>query len=61
MLISEAELMLQPYGVERIERVPSDTCPQLWRVTVNISDMVRAEYLYACSLERIVWALTPEE
>lgn len=61
MLISEAELHLQPYGVERIERIPSDTCPDLWRVTVNISGIIRADYIYACPLERIVWALTPEE
>lgn len=55
MLISEAELMLQPYGVERIERVPNTTC-QVWRVTQN-----GKEYIYAAELERVVWALTPED
>lgn len=56
MLISEAELMLQPYGVERIERVPSTTCPQVWKVTQHGKD-----YIYAAELERVVWALTPED
>jgi len=55
MLISEAELMLQPYGVERIERIPSTTCPQVWKVTQN-----GEEYVYAAPLERVVWSLTPE-
>ena len=53
MLISEAMVMLQPYGVERIDRVPNDSC-QVWRVTQN-----GAEYLYAAALDRVVWALTP--
>lgn len=53
MLISEAMVMLAPYGVERIDRIPSTTCPQVWRVTQN-----GAEYIYAADLERVVWALT---
>lgn len=55
MLISEAIVQLAPYGVERIDRIPNDSC-QVWRVTQN-----GAEYIYAASLERVVWALTPEE
>jgi len=55
MLISEAELMLQPYGVERITREPNQTC-EVWRVTQN-----GADYIYAAPLERVVWALTPED
>lgn len=54
MLISEAELMLQPYGVERITREP--IAGEVWRVTQN-----GEEYIYAASLERVVWALTPED
>jgi len=52
MLISEAMVMLAPYGVERIERVPNDSC-QVWKVTQN-----GAKYLYAAELDRVVWALT---
>ena len=55
MLISEAIVQLAPYGVERIDRIPNDSC-QVWRVTQN-----GAEYVYAAALERVVWALTPEE
>ncbi len=54
MLISEAVMMLQPYGVERIAREPNQTC-EVWRVTQNGED-----YIYAAPLERVVWALTPE-
>jgi hypothetical protein len=56
MLISEAMVHLAPYGVERIARIPSTTCPQVWRVTQN-----GAEYVYAATLESVVWALTPED
>ena len=52
MLISEAMVMLAPCGVERIDRIPNDSC-QVWRVTQN-----GAEYLYAAALDRVVWALT---
>lgn len=55
MLISEAMVMLAPYGVERIQRVPNDSC-QVWKVTQNGKD-----YIYAADLERVVWALTPED
>lgn len=55
MLISEAIMMLQPYGVERITREPNATC-QVWRVTQN-----GEEYFYAAPLESVVWALTPED
>ena len=51
MLISEAMVMLAPYGVERIERIASQDCP-VWRVTQN-----GAEYIYAAELDRVVWAL----
>jgi len=54
MLISEAELMLQPYGVVRITREPVEG--EVWRVTQN-----GQEYIYAAPLERVVWALTPED
>ena len=52
MLISEAMVMLAPYGVERIERVPNATC-QVWKVTHH-----GAEHIYAAALDRVVWALT---
>jgi hypothetical protein len=55
MLISEAMVMLAPYGVERIERIPNDSC-QVWRV---IQD--GKEYSYAAALDRVVWALTPSD
>lgn len=55
MLISEAVMMLQPYGVERIAREPNQTC-EVWRVTQNGED-----YIYAAPLDRVVWALTPED
>jgi hypothetical protein len=55
MLISEAMVMLAPYGVERIERIADQDCP-VWRVTQN-----GAEYIYAAALDRVVWALTPED
>ena len=51
MLISEAMVMLAPYGVERIERIANQDCP-VWRVTQN-----GTEYLYAASLETVVRAL----
>lgn len=51
MLISEAMVQLAPYGVERIARIPNDSC-QVWRVTQN-----GADYIYAADLERVVWAL----
>ena len=54
MLISEAVMMLQPYGVERIAREP--IAGEVWRVTQNGED-----YIYAAPLERVVWALTPED
>ena len=52
MLISEALLHLQPYGVEQITRVPNPTC-KVWKVTQN-----GADYIYAADLDRVVWALT---
>lgn len=52
MLISEALLHLQHVGVERIDRIPSTSCPQVWKVTQN-----GEEYIYAADLERVVWAL----
>ena len=54
MLISEAMVMLAPYGVESIVRIPNSTCPQVWEVTQN-----GEQYIYAADLERVVWALTP--
>ncbi len=54
MLISEAMVMLAPYGVERITRV-TDTLTPVWKVRQN-----GQEYSYACHLESLVWALTPE-
>lgn len=55
MLISEAMVQLAPYGVERIERIPNNSC-QVWRVIQG-----GEEYIYAAELDRIVWALTPAE
>lgn len=55
MLISEAILHLQPYGVTQIVRVPNPTC-QVWRVTQNGED-----YIYAAELERVVWALSDSD
>ena len=52
MLISEALLHLQHVGVERIDRIPSTACPQVWKVTQH-----GEEYIYAADLERVVWAL----
>jgi hypothetical protein len=52
MLISEALLHLQHVGVERIDRIPSTSCPQVRTVTQN-----GEEYIYAADLERVVWAL----
>ena len=54
MLISEAMVMLAPYGVERITRI-TDTLTPVWKVRQN-----GQEYSYACHLESLVWALTPE-
>jgi hypothetical protein len=57
MLISEAMVMLAPYGVERIEmsthtaNLPGNP---VWRVRQNGTD-----YSYCCRLESLVWALTP--
>jgi hypothetical protein len=54
MLISEAMVMLSPYGVERIAMIPSihpDGTPT-WKVTQN-----GADYIYCADLERVVWAL----
>jgi len=56
MLISEAMVMLAPYGVERIERIPGITGAQTWKVLHH-----GQECIYACRLESLVWALTPEE
>jgi hypothetical protein len=58
MLISEAMVMLAPYGVERIDRIPNDyaNATPLWRVRQN-----GADYSYCCRLESLVWALTPED
>ncbi len=56
MLISEAMVMLAPYGVERIDRISNPYGTQLWKVIQN-----GGEYSYACRLESLVWALTPEE
>lgn len=55
MLISEAMVMLAPYGVERIKRVSNPYGTQTWKVTRHGED-----YFYACRLESLVWALTPE-
>jgi hypothetical protein len=55
MLISEAMVQLAPYGVERIKRVSNPYGTQTWKVTRHGKD-----YLYACRLESLVWALTPE-
>jgi|TARA_R110000772_G_scaffold217045_1_gene327481 hypothetical protein len=56
MLISEAILMLQPYGVERIDRIANPYGTQTWKVTQN-----GEEYIYTADLERVVWALTPSD
>ena len=53
MLICEAELQLQSYGVTKIERVHSTSCPQVWKVTQNGVD-----YIYAAELETVVRAIT---
>ena len=55
MLISEALLHLQHVGVERIDRIPSTSCPQVWKVTQN-----GEEYIYTADLEQMVWALLGE-
>jgi hypothetical protein len=55
MLISEAMVQLAPYGVERIKRVSNPYGTQTWKVTRHGND-----YFYACQLESLVWALTPE-
>jgi len=52
MLISEAMVMLAPYGVERIDRIPNANGTQTWKVTQN-----GEEYIYAAALETVVWAL----
>jgi hypothetical protein len=56
MLISEAMVMLAPYGVERIDRIPGITGAQTWKVRQH-----GQEYIYACQLESLVWALTPSD
>lgn len=53
MLICEAELQLQSYGVTKIEKVPSTSCPQVWKVTQNDEN-----YIYAAKLETVVRAIT---
>ena len=52
MLIIEAMVQLAPYGVERIDRIPNAAC-EVWRVTQK-----GEAYIYAASLDRVVWALT---
>ena len=53
MLISEAMVMLAPYGVERITPMPNDsTSTPVWKVRQNGED-----YIYCAALERVVWAL----
>jgi hypothetical protein len=56
MLISEAILMLQPYGVERIDSIANPYGTQTWKVTYY-----GQEYIYTADLERVVWALTPSD
>jgi len=57
MLISEAMVMLAPYGVERITRIPNDsTTTPVWKVRQN-----GADYIYCAALDRVVRALTPED
>jgi hypothetical protein len=55
MLISEAMVMLAPYGVERITRV-TDTLTPVWKVIHH-----GQEVSYCCRLESLVWALTPSD
>jgi hypothetical protein len=53
MLISEAMVMLAPYGVERIDRIPNDsTTTPVWKVRQNGDD-----YIYCADLDRVVRAL----
>jgi hypothetical protein len=53
MLISEAMVMLAPYGVERIDRIPNDsTTTPVWKVRQNGDD-----YIYCADLKTVVWAL----
>jgi hypothetical protein len=52
MLISEAMVMLAPYGVERIDRIPNPYGTQTWKVRQNGDD-----YIYCASLETVVRAL----
>jgi hypothetical protein len=53
MLISEAMVMLAPYGVERIDRIPNDsTSTPVWKVRQNGDD-----YIYCADLKTVVWAL----
>jgi hypothetical protein len=53
MLISEAMVMLAPYGVERIDRIPNDsTATPVWKVRQNGDD-----YIYCAALDTVVWAL----
>jgi len=59
MLISEAMVMLAPYGVERIEMSPHTanlSGAPVWKVRHHGKD-----YSYCCHLESLVWALTPED
>jgi hypothetical protein len=53
MLISEAMVMLAPYGVERIDLISSPYGAQTWKVRQNGVD-----YIYACRLQSVVRALT---
>ena len=56
MLISEAMVMLAPYGVERIDRISNPYGTQTWKVHHH-----GQECIYACRLESLVWALTPSD
>ena len=59
MLISEAMVMLAPYGVERIEmsrHTANLPGTPVWRVTHH-----GQQTSYCCRLESLVWALTPSD
>jgi hypothetical protein len=60
MLISEAMVMLAPYGVERIEmsrHTANLPGTPVWRVTHHDGQQTS----YCASLETLVWALTPSD
>ena len=59
MLISEAMVMLAPYGVERIEMSPHTANLPGTPVWVVFAHGKR--YSYCCQLESLVWALTPSD